>query len=114
MEHKDPQLRKLMKLSKMELPFSDFEDHIMAEVEKIEAGREEALKHRKLALIFFITGSLFGLILNYMVDLAMSHVHLQQGAKNLLSLCSQLCYVILIVLLSDRLWRLRQLLKRKL
>ncbi len=113
MEHKDPQLQKLMNMSKVELPFADFEDKVMAAVNAMEARRELALRHKKYALIFFVLGSLFGLGLNYMVDMAIDLADLQPKLKNVLSLCCQMLYVILIVVFSDKLWRLRRVLKER-
>lgn len=111
MEHKDPQLHKLMNESKMEMPFDDFEDKVMAQITELETRRDLALKHRKYALIFFVLGSLFGLGLNYMLEMAIDLATIQSGLKNVLSLGCQMLYVILIVVFSDKLWRLRRILK---
>ena len=111
MEHKDPQLHKLMNMSKIEVPFDDFEDKVMSQINELETATDLALKHKKYALIFFVMGSIFGIGLNYLVEMAIGSAAIQPGIKNFLSLGCQMLYVILIVVFSDKLWRLRKMLK---
>lgn len=111
MEHRDAQLQKLMNMSKMEMPFDDFEEKVMAQIAELEASRTLALQHKKYALIFFVLGALFGLGLNYMLEMAIDLVEMKSTLRNVLALGCQMFYVILIVVFSDKLWRLRRLLK---
>lgn len=49
------------------MPCSDFEDQVMFQIEKKELQQQVLLKNVKLSWIFFVIGSLFGLLLSVMV-----------------------------------------------
>ncbi|WDF70069.1 hypothetical protein PQ465_06740 [Sphingobacterium oryzagri] len=106
MEHKDERLNELMKLAKRDLPFDDFEDRVMANIEKIAEERETLYNYKRYSLLFFILGTLFGLALNYLLAESIEFLQVSEGFRRMLELGTQLVYVLLIVLFSDRLLRL--------
>ena len=58
--------RKLMSVSKLEVPFSDFEDEVMALIEK-KASQPVFSLESKLSWIFFIAGSVFGVLITFLI-----------------------------------------------
>lgn len=53
--------REIMSKSKLEVPFSDFDDNVMMAVEKKVSRKESISGDLKLSWIFFIIGSVFGI-----------------------------------------------------
>lgn len=56
--------QEVMSKSKLELPFHDFEDNVMFEIEKINLHQSSFSKELKLSWIFFIAGSVFGIVIS--------------------------------------------------
>jgi len=56
--------REMLSVSKLELPFSDFEDNVMMQIEKENLYRKSVSKDIKLSWIFFIAGSVFGIVIS--------------------------------------------------
>ena len=54
----------MMSKSKLELPFPDFEDNVMFQIEKENSFRHSVSKDVKLSWIFFIAGSVFGIVIS--------------------------------------------------
>lgn len=106
MEHKDEQLKQLMKMTKREMPFDDFDDRVMARIEKLEDEKIALSNYRKYGLLFFVLGTVFGLALNYLLGEAIALLTIPEAGKKLLELGTQIMYVVLIVLFSDRILRL--------
>lgn len=113
MEHRSDELRNIMKMAKIEMPFSDFEERLMLDIEKIEINKKSLSKTKAYALIFFIAGIVFGFGLNYLLTDLMSSAGLSTAVKNVLLLLSQIMYVLLIVLFSDKIYALVRLMKKK-
>ncbi len=59
----DETFSKLMSNSKLIVPFTDFDDKIMGLIEKNAVKKASISRDLKFAWIFFIIGSLFGIIL---------------------------------------------------
>jgi len=112
MEHHDDKLREMMKMAKVEMPFADFEERLMSRIEKVEREKAAVAKTRKYALLCFVLGTLFGMGFNYLLaDFVKTSVSASEAVKSNLLLFSQLVYVLLIVLFSDKIWRLMKLRK---
>ncbi|MFD2554647.1 hypothetical protein [Sphingobacterium tabacisoli] len=105
MEHND-KLYDLLKNSKLELPFDDFESRMMQQIVDFEKAKVQMHQSKKMALLFFLIGTVFGMLLNYGLGLALASYGLPQASLDKISFFSQLIYVILIVLFSDKLWKL--------
>lgn len=103
MESEDKIFKTIMRDSKLEMPFSDFDDNVMAKIEFYELNKREALRNRFYASFFFLIGTVFGAILNFFLshNLAMisSSIEIQEN----LYWFSQLIYVLMILLFSDKL-----------
>ena len=67
-EKEDNLVRELMEKSGREMPFTDFEDKLMAQIHKEADASRSFLKDIKLSWFFFVLGTLFGLILNIIVS----------------------------------------------
>ncbi|MBL1409202.1 hypothetical protein [Sphingobacterium faecale] len=102
MEHND-KLYDLLKNSKLELPFDDFESRMMQQIVDFEKTKVQMHQSKKMALLFFLIGTVFGMLLNYGLGLALDSYGLPQASLDKISFFSQLIYVILIVLFSDKL-----------
>jgi drug/metabolite transporter (DMT)-like permease len=59
-----------MKKSRLEMPFSDFEDKVMLRIEKEAAHRKVVFKNARLSSFFFLLGTGFGLLLNFFLSRA--------------------------------------------
>jgi len=64
----DDFFKELMSKSRLELPFSDFEDNVMLQIEKKIQHQNALPKEIKLSWVFFIAGSVFGIILSFFLS----------------------------------------------
>ncbi|WKK59815.1 hypothetical protein [Sphingobacterium sp. BN32] len=112
MEAKEEQIKEWMKSSMVKLPFQDFEDSVMKKIAEAEEQRSRMESSKKYALIFFAVGSLFGMASNYLIADFVEKSNLNLQIKSNIQLISMLIYVVLILLFSDKLWKLKQSLKR--
>ena len=113
MEAKEEQIKEWMKSSTVKLPFQDFEDSVMNKIAEAEEQKARMDSSRKYALIFFAIGSLFGMASNYLIADFVEKSNLDVQLKSNIQLVSMLVYVVLILLFSDKLWKLKQSLKRQ-
>ncbi|TRX66335.1 hypothetical protein [Carboxylicivirga sp. M1479] len=60
-EFKDQQLKSLLRESKVEMPFSDFESKLMWRVRTELVGKRSVIKNLRLSWLFFVLGSVFGI-----------------------------------------------------
>jgi len=56
--------KEIMAKSRLDLPFSDFEDNIMNQIENKILHQNTFSKEIKLSWVFFIAGSVFGIIIS--------------------------------------------------
>ncbi|MVZ66739.1 hypothetical protein GQF61_12830 [Sphingobacterium sp. DK4209] len=113
MEPNENQIKDWMKSAMVKVPFEDFDDQVMRKVEQAEAQKLRMQASRKYAMIFFSIGTLFGMATNYLLAEFVAGSDLSASLKSNVQLASLLFYVVLIILFSDRLWKLRQLQKLK-
>jgi hypothetical protein len=66
-EFNDNRLKALLKDSKVEMPFSDFESKLMMRVRSERNSRRSIVRNIRLSWVFFTIGSVFGLFLNILV-----------------------------------------------
>lgn len=109
MEEKKDRMKEFMQLAKLEMPFDDFDSKVMARIEKIEADKASISKSKKYALIFFAAGTFFGICINYLFSEFILPKVADVNIKNYLSIFSQMLYVILVVLLSDKILKLKRM-----
>lgn len=105
MEYDDPQLRDILKDSKMKLPFADFEVRMLAKITAYEKGKVQSLKNRQHATLFFLLGIILGSVLNYLLYANLDDFALSEAGKSYVTILSQLVYLILVILFSDKLWK---------
>jgi len=60
----DELFKEIISKTRLNLPFSDFEDCVMDEIENRISNHNSISKEVKLSWIFFIAGSVFGIILS--------------------------------------------------
>lgn len=68
LENKDDVFIDLMAKSKLDMPFSDFEDSVMQQIEENVIQKSEISKQLRLSKFFFILGSLFGIIISILLS----------------------------------------------
>ncbi|MBS2211518.1 hypothetical protein KEM09_08905 [Carboxylicivirga mesophila] len=66
-ELNDRKLKSLLKDSRVEMPFSDFETKLMTRVKSELHGRRSVVKSIRLSWLFFVLGAFFGLVLNILL-----------------------------------------------
>ena len=59
--------KEIMSKSRLDLPFSDFEDNVMMQIETKVLHQNKWSKELRLSWIFFIVGSVFGIILSIFI-----------------------------------------------
>lgn len=67
LENKDAIFIDLMAKSKLDMPFSDFEDSVMQKIEENVIQKSEISKQLRLSKFFFIVGSLFGITISILL-----------------------------------------------
>jgi len=64
----DQYFKELMSKSKLELPFSDFEDNVMLQIETTLLQRKDLRREFKLSWIFFLVGTVCGLLVSFFIQ----------------------------------------------
>lgn len=60
--------KEIMSKSRLDLPFSDFEDNVMMQIETKVLHQNKWSKELRLSWIFFFVGSVFGIILSIFIS----------------------------------------------
>lgn len=83
----------LMTKSKLEMPFSNFEDVVMQQIEEKTFKRNEISKQLKLSRFYFILGSLFG----FVISIVLSNIEqpIFNINPNIITLIFQIIFVII-------------------
>ncbi len=100
-EKEDNLVKELMDQSVVKMPFDDFEGRLMLKIYKEEKAFHAFLKDVKLSWLFFIIGTLFGLILSTVageMNITIFGFHAQQ-----LVLFLQTTFVIFLLFQFDKL-----------
>lgn len=103
MESKDDKLRDLLKLSKVDLPFEDFDERVLGEIQRIAHDKHTIRAYKRNATVFFIVGTIFGFGMNYLLTEFLLNMELKEPLKNSFLLGSQIVYVLPIILFSSAL-----------
>jgi large-conductance mechanosensitive channel len=102
-EINDNKLKALLKDSKLEMPFSDFEDKMMARVKTELHGKHSILKNLRLSWFFFLMGSAFGLL----VSITLPMIQFEWGGFDIKSLKYPIMAVVLFIII----WQLDEMIK---
>lgn len=65
--NEDHYFKNIISKSNLELPFPDFEETLMMEINKLEVTREAYTASVKKSWVSFITGAIFGVILSLLL-----------------------------------------------
>jgi len=85
--------KKMMSKSELKMPFSDFEDIVMIEIEKKEVRHATITKDIKISWVFFLIGSVFGIAISILLPLLENPV---LGVRpEILAITFQLTFVII-------------------
>lgn len=68
MESEDKKIKELLSYSKLELPFSDFDNRMMQCIQEFEKKKKAAEKNNFFGHLCFLCGTLFGLAINYILS----------------------------------------------
>jgi predicted RND superfamily exporter protein len=91
----DQSFSKMMKKSKLVMPFSDFEERTMARIHKESIVKNAVSKYKRLAVLFFILGTGVGFVLTYFLSLPETN-NIGISSDTLLLIC-RLGYVFLVL-----------------
>ena len=83
----------LIKNSKLEMPFSDFEDVVMQQIEENITQKNEISKQLRLSKFFFIIGSLFGITISILLSKIQEPIF--NISPNIISLVFQITFATL-------------------
>jgi len=100
----DQFFRKSMSKSKLEMPFSDFEDRMMIRIGKELSYKTSLVKSLNLSLLFFILGSGFGLMLAGLLSRPGDAIAGIPASQILFFF--QLVFVILVIIQAEQLIKL--------
>jgi hypothetical protein len=93
-KQEDDYFGEIMSKSKLEMPFPDFEDKVMALIEKKDAGRLSVSKEIRLSWIFFTAGTVSGIIISWILPRMQEQIF-GIDPKNL-AICFQIIFVVLL------------------
>ena len=57
----------ILSVSKLELPFADFEDEVMMQIEKENSFQKSVSRDVKFSWISFVVGSVFGIVISLLL-----------------------------------------------
>jgi hypothetical protein len=99
-DYNDRHLSQLMQKSRLEMPFSDFEETVMLRIQKETVQEQIVSRDRKLSFIFFISGTCLGLILNFILQQV--HSTFLNIPSDTILLVFQTGFVLLFLIQLDR------------
>ena len=67
LNEEDQAFYQLMQKSRLTMPFSDFEDKVMRKIHQEARHRQSVFRDIKLSTFFFITGTVFGILLTVLL-----------------------------------------------
>ena len=93
-----------MQKSKLEMPFSDFEDNTMKRIQTDLKYRTSIMRSFHVSVIFFVLGTSFGLIVNSV--LSNTHGSIMGISSDKILLWFQLVFVFIVLTQSENIFRL--------
>lgn len=100
----DKLFSQMMKKSRLEMPFSDFEDKMMLRIERESKLRRSISRDTKLAALFFVVGAGFGMVVSTI--LAQYHAPIAGIPSEKVLLYFQIVYVIVVLTQLENIIRL--------
>lgn len=103
---KNDAFAKAMSKSKLEMPFSNFEDAVMLLIEEESIRKKTISKQLKLSRFFFVLGSVFGFVLSILLSQIKAPV---LGIdQNIIALVFQIVFATLFFTQLERFFNLRK------
>ncbi|TDO23963.1 hypothetical protein [Pedobacter duraquae] len=94
----------MMAKSRVDMPYSDFEDRMMLRIHKEITFKKSLLKDLNLSILFFILGTGLGLLISTMLDVSGKTVAGISGPNMLIFF--QLLFVAFVLMQSEKLIKL--------
>lgn len=109
MELHDKNFKEILSHSKLELPFSDFEDRMLQKIQDFEVKKKAAEKNKFFSHLCFLVGIIFGTLLNYLMSKNLNELVPNLELQDNITSAIQLFYVVMIVLFAVKLWDLSKM-----
>lgn len=93
-EQEEIYFRELMSKSRLEMPFSDFDDSVMTQIEQNNVQTQGITRDIKLSWLFFIIGSVFGVMISLILP-QIPYKIFGFDPKNI-AICFQIIFVVLL------------------
>ncbi|MCS4228246.1 hypothetical protein [Sphingobacterium sp. BIGb0165] len=106
MDNQHKKMKQAMQMSKVSMPFDDFEQRIMGQIADLENAKSKALSDKKYAIIFFLLGSICGILLNSYWMNRLERIEIMAAYHNYIAIFSQIVFVVLICSFCHQLWKL--------
>jgi len=106
MDNEHKKMKQAMQMSKVSMPFDDFEQRIMGQIADLENAKSKARSDKKYAIIFFLLGSICGILLNNYWMNRLERIDMMAAYRNYIVIFSQIVFVVLICLFCLQLWKL--------
>ncbi len=113
MDKQQEKFRRVMQMSKIEMPFDDFEQRIMGSILALEKDKEKALSNKKYAITFFLLGTVCGILLNNYLMAKIEVADITPDLKNYSAIACQISFALLICFFCLQLWRLINMQQKK-
>ncbi|WP_293879609.1 MULTISPECIES: hypothetical protein [unclassified Sphingobacterium] len=113
MDKQHEKFSKVMQMSKVEVPFGDFEQRIMGSIAALEKNREKALSNKKYAITFFLLGTVCGIMLNNYLMAKIELADINPNIKNYSGIACQISFAVLICFFCLQLWQLIYMQQKK-
>lgn len=113
MDKEQEKFKKVMQMSKIEMPFDDFEKRIMSGIVALEKDKEKALSNKKYAITCFLLGTVCGILLNNYLMAKIEVADISSDLKNYSAIGCQLSFAVLICFFCLQLWRLINMQQKK-
>ncbi|GAA4174880.1 MULTISPECIES: hypothetical protein [Sphingobacterium] len=106
MDNEHKKMKQIMQMSKVRMPFDDFEQRIMGQITDLENAKSKAHSDKKYAIIFFLLGSICGILLNNYWMNKLERIEIMVAYRNYIAIISQIIFVVLICSFCHQLWKL--------
>ena len=113
MDKQQEKFKKTMQMSKIEMPFDDFEQRVMGSIVALKKDKEKALSNKKYAITFFLLGTVCGMMLNNYLMAKIQVADIAPDLKNYSAIGCQLSFAVLICFFCLQLWQLIYMQQKK-
>jgi len=108
---KDPQFEELMSKSRLNMPFSNFEDEVIFQIKKLEDHKKLLKRDLQLSWVSFVSGIILGIILT--IQLLQIKVETFEIDNKNIELIAYLVFSVFVIFSLDPLIRLSKKIRLK-